>query len=256
MRPNPVKDKLLRGENAFGTMIFECVSPGLPAILKNAGAEFVLYDMEHSGLSTADIKQQAALCRGLDIVPMVRPPGKQYHIVARLLDLGVMGLMYQMLETPEEAEEIVSWTRYPPTGVRGAMFSGAHDDYDMSPVPPKMAAADARTMNIALIETVRGIENVDAIMAVDGVDAAWIGHFDLSLTMGIPGEFTNPDFIAAVERVFAACKQHGKAMGVLAPTVEWGRDWMAKGANAIAYSGDIWLLMEGLRAGIDALREG
>lgn len=255
MRDNPVKSKLARGENAFGTMIFECNSPGLPAILAEAGAEYVMYDMEHSGLSMADMKAQFAYARGLGLVPMVRPPGKQYNLIALLLDLGAMGLMLPMVESAEEAEEIVSWTRYPPQGQRGAMFSGAHDDYSGGDVPAKMAKAHERTMVIPLIETAKGVENVDEIMAVDGIDVAHMGHYDLSLTMGIPGEFDRPEFQQALDKVLSACERHGKSVGCMVPNVEWGRDWMKRGFRMISYSGDIWLLGEGLRAGISALRD-
>lgn len=256
MRTNPVKEKLMRGENAFGTMVFEFASPGLPAILAEAGAEYVLYDMEHSGFTIDEMKRQFAYCRGLGLVPLIRPRGKAYHIIAELLDLGAMGLMLQMVESREEAEEIVSWTRYPPNGVRGAMFGGAHDDYSGGSVSEKMAAAEARTMVLALIETAKGVENVDEIMSVPGIDVAHVGHFDLSLSMGIPAAFDKPEFQAAIDTITAACKKHGKPAGCMAPTVGWAREWMAKGFTMVSYSGDIWLVQEGLRKGITALREG
>ncbi len=254
MRDNPVKQALARGESVFGTMIFEFASPGLPAILADAGAQFVLYDMEHSGITDAEIKRQVAYCRGLDLVPLARPPDKTYATTARLLDLGVMGLMYQMVESAEKAAEIASYGRYPPGGVRGAMFSGAHDDYSGGDVGAKMAAADARTLTMALIETARGVENADAIMAVPGIDMAHVGHFDLSLTMGIPGQFDHPDFQAAIDAILAACRKHSKPAGFLAPDVEWGRAWMARGFRFVSFSIDTLLLGGALRQGIAALR--
>ena len=256
MRGNPVKDALARGETVFGTMVFEFASPGLPAILAGAGARFALYDMEHSGLTDDEIKRQVAYCRGLDIVPLVRPPDKTYAATARLLDIGVMGLMYQMVESAEEAAELASYCRYPPGGVRGAMFSGAHDDYAGGDVTEKMAAADERTLVMALIETAKGVENADAIMAVPGVDMAHVGHFDLSLTMGIPGQFDHPDFQAAIDAILAACARHGKPAGFLAPNVEWGRAWLARGCRFVGYSIDILLLGDALRSGIAALKGG
>ena len=254
MRGNPVKQALARGECAFGTMVFEFASPGLATVLADAGAQFVLYDMEHSGIDDAEIKRQVAFCRGLDIVPLARPPDKSYATTARLLDLGVMGLMYQMVESAEEAAELASFGRYPPNGVRGAMFSGAHDDYSGGDVAAKMAAADERTLVMALIETARGVENADAIMAVPGIDAAHVGHFDLSLTMGIPGRFDHPDFGAAIDAILAACRKHGKPAGFLAPDVAWGRAWMARGFRFVTYSLDIVLLRDALRDGLDALK--
>ena len=100
MRDNPVKRRLAAGETVFGTMIFELVSPGLPAILSASGAEFALYDMEHSGISMEEMKRQFSYARGLPLTPIVRPPAKQYQFVSRLLDLGAMGVMAPMVESP------------------------------------------------------------------------------------------------------------------------------------------------------------
>ncbi|MBM3491960.1 MAG: aldolase [Alphaproteobacteria bacterium] len=254
MRANPVKAKLARGEAAFGTMIFEFLSPGLPQILAGAGAEFVLYDMEHSGFGLQEMKEQFALCRGLGLVPVVRPPGKDYQYAARLLDLGAMGLMFQMVESAEEAAKLVAWTRYPPHGVRGAMFGGAHDDYGGGAIADTMAKAHERTLILALIETAKGVANVEEIMAVPGIDVAHLGHADLSLSMGIPGDFANPKLQAAIDRLLAACQKHGKPAACLAANAKTGRDWMARGFKMVSYSYDIALIADGLRSGIAGLR--
>jgi 2-keto-3-deoxy-L-rhamnonate aldolase RhmA len=255
MRANPVKEKLARGERAFGTMVFEFASPGLPAILANAGADYVLYDMEHSGLGMDDMKTQFALCRAAGIAPLVRPPAKQYHLLSLLLDLGAMGLMLPMVESREEAERIVSWTRYPPQGVRGAMFTGAHDDYAPGDVAEKMRIAHERTLIVALIETKKGVENVDEIVATPGVDVAHLGHFDLSLSMGMPAAFERPEMQAAFRKIVEACRKHGKTAACMAGDVEQGRGWLKDGFRMVSYSGDIWLVMNGLARGIRALRE-
>ena len=99
MRPNPLKTQLANGETHYGTMVFEFLSAGLPQILQNAGSSFVFYDMEHSGFSMEQMKMQLALCRGLDIIPLVRPPDTTYQYTASLLDLGAMGMLFQMCET-------------------------------------------------------------------------------------------------------------------------------------------------------------
>src|SRR5438309_383098 len=128
MRENKLKERLLAGTPVFGTMAFEFFTPGLPQIAKSAGAEFLLLDMEHSGAGIDLMKAQIAACRGIDLAPLVRVPRAEYHFVARLLDAGAMGIMVPMVETREQAEAIVKWTRYPPEGVRGAAFGvAAHD---------------------------------------------------------------------------------------------------------------------------------
>ncbi len=147
MRPNPLKPRLAAGGTAFGTMAFEFFTPGYPAICAAAGAEFILYDMEHSGVGFETMKAQFALCHGAGVVPLVRVPAPDYHFIARALDIGAMGVMLPMVETADEARAIVSCTRYPPAGRRGAAFNVApHDDYASGAVADKMAAAHARTL--------------------------------------------------------------------------------------------------------------
>ena len=253
MRSNPVKEKLARGENAFGTMVFEFFTPGIAQIAKNAGAEFILYDMEHAGSEYTTMKEQFAYCRGLDIVPMVRVPTTQYHLVSRALDLGALGIMVPMVETKEQAEAIVSYTRYPPRGLRGAAFGVAHDDYTGGDVKEKIAKAMERTFVICQIETAKGVENAEAIAALDGVDCLWIGHFDLTNFMGIPAEFTNPKYLKAVEKVVALCQQYGKVAGFMPVDEKWAVDYLAKGFRIMAYGMDSMLLQAAMKHGIDLL---
>src|SRR5687767_10165674 len=110
MRENLVKEKLRAGQTVFGTMIFEFFSPGIAQICRSAGAEFVLYDLEHSGVSLETLKPQFAACRGLDLVPLVRVPAHDYHFIARALDAGAMGIMVPMIETSGQAEAVVAAT--------------------------------------------------------------------------------------------------------------------------------------------------
>ena len=254
MRDNAVKTRLASGGCGFGAMIFEFFSPGLPQICRNAGAEFVLFDMEHTGLGFETLKVQFALCRGLGIVPMVRVPRGEYHFIARALDVGAMGVMVPMVNTAEEAAHIVACTRYPPQGRRGAAFGFAHDDYEGGDVVAKIAALHARTMVIPQIETVEGLANVEGIAAVPGVDALWLGHFDLTNFMGIPAQFKHPDFLAGVDRIVAACETRGKAAAFLATDDDWARDYAAKGFRLMAYGIDQMMLQRALGEGLEVMR--
>jgi 2-dehydro-3-deoxyglucarate aldolase/4-hydroxy-2-oxoheptanedioate aldolase len=257
MRDNPVKAKLAAGGSAFGTMAFEFFTPGYPQAAKAAGAEFALFDMEHSGVGVETVKNQIQLCRGIGLVPMVRVPAGHYHFIARMLDSGAMGIMVPMVETVEQARHIVSCTRYPPHGRRGAAFGVAgHDDYAGGPVREKIAAANARTMVICLIETAKGIENVDAIAAVPGVDVCWLGHFDLTNFLGIPAQFDHPRYLAGVDAILAACRRHRKIPGFMASDRAWAETYQAKGFRMVAYGVDVNLMQAALADGIKALRAG
>jgi 2-dehydro-3-deoxyglucarate aldolase/4-hydroxy-2-oxoheptanedioate aldolase len=211
--------------------------------------------MEHSGVGFETMKAQFAFCRGLDLVPLVRVASGDYHHIARALDIGAMGIMVPMVDTPEQAKAIVDCTRYPPAGRRGAAFGVAgHDDYADGDVTEKIAQANARTMVIALVETAKGIENVDAIAAVDGVDVVWLGHFDLTNFLGIPAQFDNPIFHAAVDNLVEACTKHGKTPGFLAGDEKWARDFRARGFRMIAYGVDVLLMQSALAEGIRLLQ--
>lgn len=254
LRANPVREKLARGEAAFGPMAFEFFTPGLIPVLGQAGADFVVLDMEHSGAGPDIIKAQLGAARGTDVVPIVRVPGCASHLVAPTLDAGALGIMVPLVETRRQAEAIASWCRYRPQGMRGLGFSVAHDDYGGGDIRQKIEEANARTLVIALIESETGIRNADEILSVPGIDVGWLGHYDLTDSMGIAGQFEHPRFAAAVSTLLAATEQHGKAAGFLATTIEQAREWRAKGFRCLGYGTDIGLMRDALRSGLNELK--
>jgi len=256
MRENVVKRRLASGGRAFGSMVFEFFTPGMPRLLANAGTEFALYCMEHTGVSFETLKPQFALCRALDVVPLVRVPGTEYDLIARALDVGALGVMVPLVDTAEQARFIVSCTRYPPAGGRrGAAFGFAHDDYQGGDVDEKMRLIHERTLVIAMIETKQGLENVDAIAAVPGVDVLWLGHFDMSNFLGIPGQFSHPVFQDAIRRIVAAAQKHGKAAGYMAASAALGKEYLAHGFRMLATGTDQGMLQEATRAMLEGMRQ-
>lgn len=254
MRENRVKRTLRQGGVALGTMVFEFNTTGIARIAAEAGADFAVFDMEHTGWSVETVRALMATSRAAELAPLVRVPVTQYHFLARVLDVGAMGLMVPMVESEEQARLIVQFARYPPVGRRGAAFGVAHDDYQDGDVAAKMESANEEQLLIAQIETAQGVENVDRIAALDGIDVLWIGHFDLTNSLGIPGQFTHPDYQRAVDRVLGACQRHGKAPGFMASSVEEGRALLARGFRCLAYWGDLWIYKQALREGIRAIR--
>ena len=254
MRGNKVKHALQNGGVSIGTMVFEFPTTGIGRIAAEAGAEFVIFDMEHTGWSIETIRGLIATSRAADLIPMVRVPATEYNLISRPLDVGAMGIMVPMVESAEQAQKIVNSAKYPPRGKRGAAFGVAHDDYTGGDIIAKMASANEEVFLIAQIETATGIENVDAIAAVEGIDCLWIGHFDLTNFLGIPGQFTHPTYLAAVQSVLDACAKHGKVAGIMCGDVATGQGQLAQGFRAMAYSGDLWIYQNALRDGISALR--
>ena len=211
MKPNLLQAPLAAGETIVGAMTFEFFSPGMSAILANSGCRFVIYDMEHTGLGFETLKWLFSTCRGLPIEPMVRVPRGQYAYLARALDIGARGVMVPMVESADQAREIVEACRYPPVGRRGAGFGFAQCDYLGGNVAEKIRIANERTTVIAQIETERGLAQLDEIARVPGIDVLWLGHFDLSNFMGIPAQFDHPEFNAAMARIASVARAHGKA---------------------------------------------
>ncbi|HZO27125.1 MAG TPA: aldolase/citrate lyase family protein [Chloroflexota bacterium] len=254
MRENPVKRKIAGGGVSLGTMAFEFSTTGLARLAAGAGAEFVVFDQEHTGWSVETIRMLVATSGAADIVPMVRVPTTQYHLIARVLDVGARGIMVPMVESPEQARLIVQSAKYPPVGRRGAAFGVAHDDYTGGDVAEKIRSANDELLLIAQIETVAGVECVEQLAAVDGIDVLWIGHFDLTNSMGIPAQFDHPRYLDAVTRVVAACQTHGKAAGIMAGNVSDAKATLAQGFRIVAYSGDLWLYQQALREGLATIR--
>jgi 2-keto-3-deoxy-L-rhamnonate aldolase RhmA len=254
MRSNPLRARLRRDEPVFGPMILELASPGLPQIFANAGADFIMYDQEAGCLDDATIKTQIALTRGLGIVPMVNTAWHDYHLLARPLDCGAMGLLVPVVQTRAEAEAIARITHYPPGGTRGAAFGIAHDDYLGTGLDEAIRVADERNLVAVKIETVKGVENIDEIISVPGIDIAFVGHMDLSVSLGEAGRYDTPRFFSCVDKVIAAAKRHGKIGACLITTPDAARQWMAKGFRFIIFSTDVILLSSAFRSGIEGLR--
>ncbi len=242
MKPNAIKADVLGGRTVAGAMVFEFFSPGVATILANAGCRFVLYDMEHTGLGFETLKWLFASCRGLPIEPMVRVPRGEYTWLARALDLGARGVMIPMVESAEHAKAIVQACRYPPHGRRGAAFGFAQCDYQGGDVGQKIRAYNERTLIIAQIETERGLAQVEEIAAVDGIDVLWVGHFDLSNFMGIPAQFNDPRFDAAMRKVAQVARANGKAAAFMATDAAWIARVREMGYTMIAAGTDTGLL--------------
>jgi len=254
MRQNHVKHKILSSGTSIGAFIFEFATTGIGRLTAEAGAEFALYDMEHTGWSVETIRMLIATARATPMIPLVRIPATEYDFIARILDMGAMGIMIPMCESAEQAQTFVASAKYPPVGRRGAAFTIAHDDYTGGDIVEKIQSANRETLLIAQIETVAGLNQVEKIAATEGIDVLWIGHFDLSNSLGIPGQFQHPRFQEAVTTVLAACGRHQKAAGFLASDVAAGKALLDQGFRMLAYGGDLWLYQSALRDGIAALQ--
>lgn len=201
MTQNIMKEMAQTRRAKLGTFLVEFNTPGIGQIMKAAGCEYVLLDMEHSGFNFESLKSMLRYMQSAELPTIVRVPSRNYNHIARALDMGAEGLMLPMVSSGEEAAQIVAHAKYPSQGHRGVALQVAHDRYLPGPVLKKLRDANKRTTIFAQIETPDGVANADEIAGVKGIDCLWVGHFDLSASMGIAGQFDHPDFIAAVDLI-------------------------------------------------------
>ncbi|MBM3810937.1 MAG: aldolase [Acidimicrobiia bacterium] len=255
MKENRFRKVVATGGIPVGHMIWEFGTRGIAKILESANLDFVLLDMEHSEFDTERIADLIAWLKATDIAPFVRVPQGLYHFIARVMDAGALGVMVANVESAEQARQIVDAAKYAPLGKRGVGLGAAHTDYlNPDPVAYFQKANDNSTV-ICMIESPAGLENVEAIIATPGVDVLWIGHFDLSQAMGIPGQFQNPRFLEAQKKVVDAARKHHKLAGMQPGNMEQADQWRKMGFNVLSWRGDVAVYAGTLRSEVANLRK-
>ena len=240
------RQRLRQGDLLLGQMVLELFTPGIGHMLASCGLDFVIFDMEHGRCDISLLAEMVAGCRGSNIFPIARVPDLAYAPLSRPLDIGARGVMVPRVETRMQAEDIVGQLRYAPVGRRGAALGIAHDLYRAGNAD-FFAQANEETCVILLLETVKAFENLEAIISVPGVDVAWVGHYDLTVSMGIPAQFEHPRFLAAMEELATLCRRHGVALGFLPSTPELAVHWISKGFRALSLGSDIGVFLDGVR---------
>lgn len=241
-----LRQRLRRGDVLLGQLVLEFFTPGIGPMLDSCGLDFVIYDMEHGRCDIALLEQMIASCRGSGIIPMARVPDLNFAPLSRVLDIGARGVMVPRVETRQETEEIVRQLKYGPQGRRGVALGVAHDLYRAAG-PEFFAQANDETMVIIQLESVRAFENLESIVSVPGVDVAWVGHYDLTLSMGLPGQFNHPRFLQAMEDLVAACRRHGVAPGFLPATQESAVQWIHSGFRMVSLGSDIGVFLDAMK---------
>ena len=254
MKENRLKRALAEGRIPYGHMIWEFATRGIARILDNADLDFVVLDMEHAANDLTEVADQMAWFRATDIAPFVRVPQPYYHFIARTMDAGALGVMVPNVQSAEEARGIVDAVKYAPLGKRGVGLGGAHNDYKVPKPLDYFEYSNSNTTVICQIESTAGVENAEDIAAVEGVDILWVGHFDLTQSMGIPGEFQDDRFLAALQTVVEAARKHGKHAGIQPGGMAQAEQWREIGFNVISWKADIALFSAALRSEVDELR--
>lgn len=249
-----LRDRIHAGETTFGAWA-GLGSAAAAELLGRSGLDWIVIDLEHGAGTEAELLGQLTAIEITGTVALVRPPSGERLRVGRALDLGASGIVVPRLDSVPEVVEAVTFLRYPPAGGRGVALltrGGRLGSVNHAGV----AALNDDIVGIVQIESPGALEAADEIAAVDGVDVLFVGPADLSHSLGVPGQFSSDRYQAALRRVVAACRAHGKAAGILlydpaayAPHLQLGFTFIGLGAD---YA---WAL-EGARAALATARAG
>jgi 2-keto-3-deoxy-L-rhamnonate aldolase RhmA len=257
VQTNLVREKMGRNEPAFCMALRLARTPEIAMIAQACGFDAVFVDMEHCTIS---LDAAAAICTAalpLGVVPLARIAGQRFEDATRLLDMGALGIICPHVDTAEQARAFVRACRFPPHGERSVAGAGPLQGYRATPLAEINAQGNAATLLVAMLETPEGVENARAIAAVSGIDVLLIGSNDLCTAMGIPGELRHLRLRAAYETALAACREHGKHLGVGGVRGDPAHiaELVGMGARFVIAGSDVQYLMSAARGEIEALNK-
>ena len=243
--PNHALRQLRAGKLAIGLGLRQARTVDSAQLFKTAGFDWLFIDREHGAMDLDTAAQIACAALAVGITPVVRVPGLEHHHASRALDNGAQGIVFPHIDTPEQAQRVAGFCRFPPEGRRSMGGALQHTGFAPQPVGDTARDVNAETLVVVMIESPEGVKNADAIAATPGVDALLIGTNDLTFEMGIPGQFDDPRVRDAYERVIAACRKHGKHPGMGGMyTPELLERHIGMGARLILSGSDFALLMQ------------
>jgi 2-keto-3-deoxy-L-rhamnonate aldolase RhmA len=255
MKPNAMREKLTKGEVVYGTMMQDIRTPSIGQIMGLSGCDFLFFDMEHGPYDLGVIADMIKVTRLAGVTPLVRAPSDNYHLLARPLDAGAMGVMIPRVETRAQVERIVDSIMYPPVGSRGCSITKGHNDFAGENMWDFTETANQENLVIIQIEREKAVENIEDLVSVEGVGAVILGPNDLALSMGEKSK----DFLSALEpaiqHVLNGAKKYNIPCGIHIANLEWLAEWKRRGMQIITYSTDIGILMGGIKGGINQIRD-
>lgn len=245
MRKDNLKARLQQGECVLGTMITIFDNPEIAKILKVCGFDYFIVDCEHGGFNYSAVANILALARETGIAGLVRVPEAKREVVLKFMEMGAAGLLLPNTDTPEQARALVEYSKYLPMGKRGVSLLRPHTGFEkIESAARYMQDNNADTLLMAQVESPLSVQNVEAILDVEGIDAVFIGPNDLSQNMGIYGQYTHPDFLAALDRVIGAARKRGKFSGIHLMSSAGLLPWIEKGMRLNLCGNDVDLLMK------------
>jgi 2-keto-3-deoxy-L-rhamnonate aldolase RhmA len=249
----PLKSRLAKGQVTVGSWL-TLAHPAVAEIMSKAGFDWLAVDLEHSVITIREAEELIRIIELSGANPLVRLSANDKVQIKRIMDAGAHGVIVPMVNSTADAEAAVEAVRYPPMGKRGvglARAQGYGSSFDRY-----REWINRESVVIVQVEHIEAVDNLEAILSVEGVDGFIVGPYDLSGSLGVPGQFDHPSMKKSMERIRIVGLSSGKAFGihVIEPNVEELRQRLDEGYSFVAYSLDIRMLDHACRTGLDAIR--
>ncbi|CAM3623407.1 2-dehydro-3,6-dideoxy-6-sulfogluconate aldolase [Bordetella sputigena] len=248
---NPFRQRLAAPGIPLGTWLMSGATSTAEA-MGRAGFDWLLLDLEHVPVDDAIALYTLQAIAGTPACPVVRLPANDAVRVKRALDMGAGTLMFPFIDTPEQAALAVAHSKYPPQGIRG--FAAVHRASGYGTAADYGARANDSVFTIIQLETRKAVDNLEAIAAVPGVDALFLGPGDLSASMGHIGNIAHPEVVAVIEDVARRSQAAGIPCGIVGPTPESVSQFLALGYRFVAVASDMGMMMRQATAFVKAIR--
>jgi 2-keto-3-deoxy-L-rhamnonate aldolase RhmA len=244
MLTNTVRQALKDGKLQLGAGVSQIRSPEVARVYAAAGFNWAFVDTEHGGFGIETVQDFCRVANLEGLAPIVRVADMQYPLVSRALDCGAQGIIFPRVESPELLAQAVRWTRFPADGVRGFGLGGTQLSYQRHTFADVIAHTNANTLVVLQIETVAAFQAREELLSVPGIDAVLIGPADLSISLGIPGDFENPRMLQTIEAIRDSCLAHGVAPGIHLRSAALAKFWQPRGMLLLSFGNDISFLYE------------
>lgn len=253
MKINRVKKQLVLGEPSRGIWL-GLPSPYSARLLARLPVDWLLIDAEHAPIEVNTLTQMvAAIAEADGPAPLVRVPQASVENMKQALDAGAYGVLAPMVNSSEEAQQVVRWSKFPPEGERsfGSAYAGLSLDLSM---PEYLRAANAETLCMVQIESKTALANLDAIFEVAGVDLAFVGPVDLSISLGLDPlpENPHPQFKEAIDLILRTAQSHHLPLGIYCSTGEAAADRIRQGFQFVNITSDVSSLIHSVQAELKA----
>ncbi|NLX36331.1 MAG: aldolase [Chloroflexi bacterium] len=252
MKPNALKAKLAAGDVVYGPFM-NCSYGAMIEIVGMAGFDFAIVDMEHGPLSAQAGEDLCRAAQAVGISPIVRVRKNDGPQIQRALDIGSAGVQVPQIETRVDAEQTVKAAKYAPLGMRGLSFYTRASDYAIYGIERLTDLLNQEQLVIVHVEGVRGLEHLDEIVQVPHIDVIFLGPYDLSQSLGIPGQVGDPRVTEGMERAIERIRAAGKWAGTFAADGPTAKRWVAAGAQYLSVGVDVGIFAAACRELRDSL---